>query len=102
MSPHFTETSLQARAEARGFTDPKPIEGARGQCNTKVDALTYWHFKRACVVRGESYAQVLERMMQVYVAQIEGTHVLHMDGEECPLSRLITSLADETRKMVQP
>ena len=83
-----------------GFTDPRPAEGGRAQCNCKVEALTYWQFKRACASRNESYASVLERMMQVYTAQVDGTQVLHMTGEECPLSKLITALAHEAREMM--
>lgn len=100
MNVHDAAEARSAKAAALGFTEPPPITGRRDQCNSKVDAETYWRFKRACVLRGESYASVLERIMEIYTAQVEGTKVLHMDGQECPLSVLIAGLAASASGMM--
>lgn len=75
------------------ITATPPPEGQRAQCNAKVDALAYWHFRRACLKRGESIATVLERMMECYTGSVEGTTPTHVDGQPCPMGQLIENLA---------
>jgi hypothetical protein len=82
-------------------TSLPPSETDRAQCNAKISALTYWHFRRACDKRGESIASVLERMMECYTSSVEGRAPVHVDGQPCPMSQLIENLARAAEQYIR-
>lgn len=68
-----------------------------GQLNVKIDVALFQQFTARCKNTGRSQRQIVETLIEAWLAASEDTHVRHLDGSMCPLSELIKNLADEVR-----
>ena len=73
-------------------------ERGTAQLNVKIAGNTRSAFAKACEARRESQREVIERLLESYVAAFENRAVLHLDGSLCPLTQLIRDLVSSARE----
>jgi hypothetical protein len=86
---------LQSEAiAAAGFDDSRPPR----QLNVDIPAGQYDHLTVICKKKGTTKRQVVQQLIDAYTLTAETDRTFHLDGCECPLSKLIAGIAEEIRR----
>lgn len=70
------------------------------QLNIRMNCTVRTDFVAACKKRNESVPQVIERFAQAYIDAGNDQGIRHLDGQLCPLHKLIEGLAFEGAKVM--
>jgi hypothetical protein len=73
---------------------------ALAQVNFRCDRQVRDDFVKTCEANHRTQADVLVQMMEAYTAAGNESSVRHLNGDLCPLSELIRTLAGKVREML--
>ena len=68
------------------------------QLNIDIPAAQYDDLTRIAEKRGTSKRQIVQQLIDAYVATADLGSTYHLTGEQCPLSKMIDGIAEEIRR----